>query len=131
MGISSDGLLIFGFPVGDEGEVPEWLAVYDDFDDFLATTMSISESLSYTDRQRIIDTCPADVFVYCSGDYPMHILGIRGAGFRVRRGYTTEVQPSLLTVPQEKIDAFKAWCEQAGIEWQEPKWLLCSYLDGV
>jgi len=124
MGFSSDGMLCFGFQVGGEDEKPEWLEGFEDFDDFICS--DVPANAGWKERKVVRDACPADLFVFCSYDYPMYILGVRGAEHCASRGYIVEVGPKELTVEPAKIEALKAWCEANKIEWQEPKWLLCS-----
>ena len=126
MGVSSDGMLYFGFPVGEEEEAPDWMEGFEDFDEFLCAKAGLPEDAPWEQSKPIIEGCPADLHLYCSYDYPMYILGVRGAEHRAHRGYVVELDATKLAVPQEKIDALKAWCAGNGIEWQEPKWLLCS-----
>jgi hypothetical protein len=123
MGISSDGMLYFGFPVGGEDEVPEWMV---DFDDFLCAKAGLPINAKYEQRKPVIETCPADLYRFCAWEYPMYVLGVRGAEHRAARGYIVEIGTSELAVDQAKIDAFKTWCIANEIEWKEPKWLLCS-----
>jgi len=131
MGVSSDGILYFGFQVGDEDEPPEWFGEFDedegfDFDDFICRKAGLPEDAPYDIRKHVIEACPVELYRFCSWEYPMYILGVRDAEHRARRGYIVEIDASELAVDQAKIDAFKAWCEANDIEWQEPKWLLCS-----
>lgn len=126
MGVSSDGILYFGFQVGGEDEKPEWFGEYEDFDDWLIGQSDVSEDAPYEIRKKIIEACPAEMQLFCSYDYPMYVLGIRGAEHRAYRGDIVEIGPAELSVDQIKVDAFKGWCIANGIEWQEPKWLLCS-----
>lgn len=129
MGVSSDGMLYFGFQVGGEDEAPEWLENTEDrdFDTFLIERAGMSYGgTPYDERKKVIDSCPADLGLFCSYDYPMYVLMVRGAKHRVSRGHLKEIGAAELAVDQAKIDAFKEWCETNGIEWQEPKWLLCS-----
>ncbi len=126
MGVSSDGILYFGFQVGGEEELPEWMGEHEDFDDFLAEKAGLAPDAPYEERRKIEKACPAELQLFCSYDYPMYVLGIRDAEHRVNRGYLKEIGAKELTVDADKIAAFKAWCEANGVEYQEPKWLLCS-----
>lgn len=136
MGVSSDGLLVFGIDLGEELPEP-WQAYEDfDFDDYLAESaghpawrsgMTDEESGAYHDQKwKIIEAAPVTLEEYCSYDFPMYILSIPETTIRVNRGDVEEIKPIDLVVPREKIDAMKAWCEEHKIQWSEPKWLLCS-----
>ncbi|MGX1786872.1 hypothetical protein ACWIGM_09060 [Bosea sp. NPDC055332] len=126
MGVSSDGLLVYGIDLGDEK--PEFLGSHDDMDEFLDEQSGLptwgEDGHSFNAQSDYRDKCPADLTRYCSYDYPMHILAVRGTESRVSRGYVTEIET--LSVDPEKVEAFKAWCADHGIEDAEPKWLLCS-----
>jgi hypothetical protein len=126
MGISSDGVLYFGFQVGGDGERPEWMGEFEDFDDWLCNKAGLTEDAPWEERQPIIHGCPAELQMFCSYNYPMFVLGVRGAEHRAYRGDIVEIGTAQLAVEDEKTAAFKAWCETNGIEYQEPKWLLCS-----
>ena len=127
MGISSNGILVFGFPIGEENETPEFLeeAGVEDIDEFIDNELGLNDA-SVDECLAARKTYPVDVTSYCSYEYPMHILAVRGTEITVHRGYSKEITPEHLAVAPERISAFKAWCETHGIEYQEPKWLLCS-----
>lgn len=133
MGISSNAMLYFGFPVGDNDEPPTFLegrdnedGVTEDFDDLICERAGLAADADYATRKVAIEACPAEMQSYCSYEWPMFLLCVRGAEHLVHRGYTAEITPENMTVAPEKVAAFKAWCEANAIEWQEPKWLLCS-----
>jgi hypothetical protein len=140
MGVSTDGILAFGFDSGaEEGDLPEWLQTYadsledeDSFDpeEFIAAKMGLPEWQEdgpddfWKTRWAAVATCPIELVTYCSYDYQMYLVAIRGTEQRAKRGYRTEVDTTPPTA--ERIAEAKAWCEAAGIPWQEPKWLLVS-----
>lgn len=124
MGISSDGVLVFGFTIGEEGDYPEFLGDCGGMDEFIAGPWK--KGGDYGARQAIIDACPADLVAYCSYDYPMYVLAVRGTRLRAYRGDATEVTPDHFAVSPERVEAFKEWCAEHHITYQEPKWLLCS-----
>lgn len=126
MGIDSDGILYFGFTVGDEDEPPEFMDGFEDFDSFIEAKAGLTDDSPYEQRKAAREACPAELYQYCSWEYPMYILGVRGAEYCACRGDAIEIGAKELWVDQDKIDAFRAWCQDNGIEWQEPKWLLCS-----
>lgn len=129
MGVPSDGVLYFGFQVGGEDEVPEWLEDVEDheFDTFLCQKAGLTyETSTWEERKKIIDACPADLGQFCSYEYPMYVLFIREEEYRAYRGDIVELDLQEMQVEQKYIDEFKAWCLANDIKWQEPKWLLCS-----
>lgn len=122
MGVSTDGILVFGIDLGEE--LPEFLEEFEDtWWDF---TDSISGETDYKKRSAFRDKFPVDLVRYCSYEYPMYILAVNGTETTVSRGYVEEIDPQQLTVEAEKIAALKNFCEEYGIEYSEPKWLLCS-----
>lgn len=129
MGVSSDGMLYFGFLVAEEDvELPKWMEGYDYFDYFVLEKAGVSKEAPYEERSRVIEACPAELQTFCSYDYPMYVLAVRGVSKIVSRGKSLEITADDLQVPQQKIDEFKKWCEASGIKYEEPKWLLCSML---
>ena len=129
MGIDSDGKLMFGFKVGDHDNPPAFLQLDDDGDleDFDAFVLKDTPlGLSWTDRMAKIEACPAE-FVRCSTwDYPIYVLAVRGATLTACIGRAVAVAPEFLAVSPDRIAAFRAWCEECGIAWQEPGWLLAT-----
>ena len=130
MGVSTDAILTFGFPIGDEdGGTPEFLEEFDgDFDEFLNSISGLPKygepGHSFEAQFAYRDKCPAAMTMHCSYDYPMYILSVRGTETRAYRGTPKEIIN--LYVDESDIAAFKAWCEANNIEYQEPKWLLVS-----
>lgn len=135
MGISSDGILIFGIDL--EEELPEsWTELMGEdggfeFDEYIATKGGMPYVSGMSDeyrkgRDKLIDACPVDLTWHCSYDYPMFILNIRGYTYRAWRGSPRVINESELIVPKDKIEAAKVWCGNNDVEWKEPEWLLCS-----
>jgi hypothetical protein len=135
MGVSTDGILVFGFLLEEEGELDHLLGLDgDEFDDFVAKEAGSPEykddmtdeerSAWYNGLNAAVDACPVEPITHCSYDYPLHIISIRGTENRAARGYPVEVE--LNDPSPEKIAAAKEWCEKYGIPWQEPKWYLAS-----
>ena len=128
MGISSDGILVFGIELGLEDEPPAFL--YDesgteyDFEDMIDAELGIAD-LPYGERSEARKAYPVDLVWHCSYDYPMYILAVPGTEVKAWRGHAHEFTNGIPEVPQEKIDALKAWAKERGIE-GEPCWILCS-----
>lgn len=130
MGISSDGIVAFGFPLGDEDfEFPERMTAYldkddedeeFDFDDFICAEAGVSDA-PYEVRKAHIEACPVELVKYCSYDYPMCFLAIRGTEKRACRGYCEEFMPE-----SHNWAEMKEFCDKYGIEWREPGWHVMS-----
>lgn len=143
MGVSTDAILAFGFDLGDEddGTLAERFSAEEDgddfdFDDWIAKQagaiypaghagIDSPEYVSYSEkRNAALAACPVEVITHCSYDYPMHFLALRGTEARAWRGHPRSVQTE---PPQpERISAMRAFCEEHGIEWQEPQWHIFS-----
>lgn len=71
---------------------------------------------------------PVELDNYCSGDFPMYILSVKGVGTSARRGYPTAFNPSELVVTDEQVNELLGFCQAHGIELDgEPAWYLSSY----
>lgn len=130
MGQSTNGTLVFGIDFGEE--LPEFLEEYsEDGDDWWEFTDAISgvekdDPEGWDKRSKFRESHVADLVLYCSGEYPMYILAVNGTETTVRRGDVEEIDPAKMTVSPEVIQKFKDFCGEYGVEWEEPRWLLCS-----
>ena len=127
MGVSSNGILVYG--INFDEEPPEFIEAFDnDFDDYLNSLSGLPEygqpGHDFAAQRAFRETVPADMTMYCSYEYPMYILAVRGTETVVHRGYVKDIES--LEVPADRVEAFKAWCIDRGIQNPEPKWLLCS-----
>lgn len=127
MGVSTDGILVFGIECGEDEETPEFMSGFDDFDEYLDSLSGLPQwgepGHNFAANAEFRKTVPADMVLHCSYDYPMYILAVRGTQVTARRGYPQEIES--LGVDPAKLAAFKVWAEERGIT-GEPKWLLCS-----
>jgi hypothetical protein len=145
MGVSTDAILAFGFDLGDEEdkslaarfgvEEPDDGESFD-FEDWLGeqagavypaghSGIDSPEYRAYSEkRNAAIDACPVEVVMHCSYDYPMHFLALRGTKQRAWRGSPKAVATE--GPAPEQIAAMRQFCEQHGIEWQEPAWHIFS-----
>jgi hypothetical protein len=138
MGVSTDAQICFGFEIGDEGDelkdlFPDLFGEDiddEEFDDVIARLAGLEpwskdRAEDYYERKRkLIEQCPVQLVMHCSHDVPMWILAVRGTFRNSNRGYALEID--LPTIPDEKVDAFRVWCEQYNVEYQEPLWLMTS-----
>lgn len=137
MGISSDGQLSFGVPVGEEDEPPAFMEGFEDFEDFVLAEkgypewhqgMTDDESSNYWDgKRKILEAYPVRLEMYCSYDYPMYLLipNVEQAHMTVRRGYLTSFH-ALPQISSSAIQAMKAWCDSHGVDCGDPQWHLSS-----
>ena len=123
MGVSNDGIVVFGFDLG--GTMPEFLEEFGDMDSYLTETMSIG-NIGYPERLKLLNTCPADIVWHNSYDYPCYIMAVRGTEISASRGCPETVYPDRLVVSAERIEAFRIWCEENSVPYTEPAWLLCT-----
>ena len=128
MGVSSDGILVFGIELGIEDETPGFLydesGVEYEFEEMVDFELGVSDK-PYAEREEARKMYPVDLQIHCSYDYPMYILAVPNAKISAWRGYPQELKEGLPEVPQEKVDALKAWAAERGIE-GEPCWILTS-----
>ncbi len=131
MGISSDGMLVFGIEWEDDDTMPEFMGEFDDFDEYLDSLNDLPDygepGHSFSDQQEARDKIPVDMVRHCSYDYPMFIFAVRGYEFSASRGYPMEITADKLKVDPEKLKAFKLWLAERGIQ-GEPSWFLCSIM---
>lgn len=126
MGISSDGILAFGFTLNDDEEgKPEFLGDYDDLAEFLGAQAGIPDD-DYEKMWEHEKPCPAELVSYCSHEYTMYLLAVRGTQMLANRGEAVDIPASHLAVSSERISAFREWCASNGVLFKEPQWLLCS-----
>jgi len=139
MGVSSDGILVFGIPLDFEDTMEEdlpFMSGFDDFGDMVAHEaglpewrggMSDDESRKHWEAKRSAESaCPVNLVLHCSYEYPMWIIAVRGTEVSASRGMPELIDPELLNVSVDRIEAAKAWCESHDIQWREPRWILCS-----
>ncbi len=137
MGISSNGQLSFGIPIGEEEEPLEFMGDFEDFEDFVEHElglpewregMSDEESSEHWKRKRdALATYPVTLESYCSYDYPMYLLlpNVDEASMMVRRGYLASFD-ELPKIDGDAVDAMQEWCKTHDIEWIDPRWHLSS-----
>jgi len=147
MGVSTDGLLFYGFEVGGaESDVDHlnYLRLYDNYkqertqeeiDETWKTLDNDYGDSDLGDGDNGLDFLqkqgryPGIKLVNsCSGDYPVLYLTHEKTYTRASRGYPKEIDvPSLQSKASSVIEELKQFCLDMHIPWQEPKWLLGSY----
>ena len=151
MGVTTNGILCYGFPLGDEDDVaPSWLIDGDpedenseamDFEDFLAKLHELphppgkwsddeatkARLREYWDKKsKLVEEVGIELVEHCSEEYTMYVLAVTESVTTATRGSTIELGQAI-TTKQEWSEKLRAFCEKAGIEFKEPQFLLCSY----
>lgn len=135
MGTSTDAILCYG--IDFEEDLPKVLQDFrdenDDFDlgNFLAKDIGLEyteeNGVEYFAKVRELEkSCPVELVWHCSYNCPMFIMAIKGTEIKAFRGYPEKIDLEFMNISDERINKAKEWFEKYNIEWQEPKWLLCS-----
>lgn len=146
MGVSTDAILVYGIDLCDEeGETPLFMQNDDgdeiEFDDVLLNDAgyapwgwdaddAVCEPYEvYSARRKDAqEQAGVELVTHCSGDYPMYILAVSGAGMSASRGIPLAVDVPILNMNQlEGREKLRVFCKCHDIPWVEPKWMLCSY----
>jgi len=110
MGVSNTAVLAYGIDLGEE--LPGFLLDAE------------GEQIDWYDFEEGKEL-EVELIAYCSYDYPMYILAAKGTEINAHRGSVKKLIPEKLifdrSVNDEKIRAF---CEEYGIEYKQPEWLL-------
>jgi hypothetical protein len=140
MGQSTDGIVAFGFNLGEE--LPgAWVDEEGDSGGFDFEEFVLAQAgVKYPDgefkrndprwdtyrkaREEALAACPAKLVTHCSCDYPMFFLAVNVTETSASRGSAEEFDPK--TPSADQIKALKTFCKQHGIEWQTPKWHVFS-----
>ncbi len=152
MGTSTDGILCYGFEVRDddgyvvESGYPEWLEATDgSFDGFLANLVGLESPKDFNKekfdsdpvyaktwadywakKRGLAEEFGVELVEHCSGEYTMYILAAAGSCSTASRGSALSFGQNINAKPEWREKLF-AFCEKAGIKFEEPQFLLCSY----
>jgi len=151
MGVSTDGVLFYGFEVGgSEADVDhlnylrlhdpenertaeeiEEIASGEDFNEYMNEEYGNAGGALYFLADSSTPTEPEwkglDLINVCSHDCDQLCLTHNDVKFRARRGCPIEINPADLVCPDHVMEKMRAFCERFRIPWQEPKWLLGGY----
>jgi hypothetical protein len=147
MGISSDGIVNFGWPLGEvdsyDNEVfpQEWFdedeSIRDVFDEKVLELCGVVrpdhkdyDKQEWTDyfaaKREAEETFPLQMDSYCSYDYPMYFLAVRGVQHRAYRGDAVELK--FPAISYGRILATLEAAKKLGITLPDvdPKWYVYS-----
>lgn len=152
MGTSTNGLIFYGvaleedyeFPwSGDrEGDIEEWwiydvlgykpsFEIYDASGEYIDGVKPDNDIISnyHGEKREFLKSNPLPIEIqnYCSGDYPMYAIAVKGTVIEACRGYPVTINPSDLVVTQEQRDTLVGFCARHNIIIEEPVWMLASY----
>lgn len=116
MGVSTDGILVFGIPLEEGIEFPEVEGYGDDFGEYVY------------DARREDPNFPVDLVTHCHHEYPMYILAVSGTETTASRGYPQKID-GLPEVSAAQIDRLRAFADAHDLGDYcegEPGWYLCS-----
>lgn len=136
MGVSTDGILFYGISIDPEDvdipwkddEEPE--IFYAKKKGILKPEIEFSEATKeeYREYWKKKDTINKDseckVITHCSYDYPMYGICISESYTCASRGYPKEIKS--LEIGNNWDNLLKDYCEVMEIEYEQPKWILCS-----
>lgn len=149
MGISSDGILVYGYDLGDDFDTPPWYSDEDEDEGFAETAVAYLleksglftetdwEAEGYYKRKFEAENKVGVTIIYhCGYDYPMYILAPKDdhSEFRAYRGYPKYLEADHLNIPEEVRAEWDAKLEWALKELQmtpinkSPQWILTSIL---
>ncbi len=129
MGVSTNGILYFGFDFKEEGDEPDLepaeLDKYSkpDVDCHWAEEFYEAEEEFIKRGGAKEDRCSVSGHGHC--DYLTLYVSVKGKC--ARRGYPEKLSKDFFDVSQEEIEKLKRFCKVLGIKWQEPSWHLASY----
>ena len=136
MGVSTDAILCFGFPVGDDENRPKFLKEYEEFHDLIRADAGIGEWNeampeaaydAYWRRCRDAEkACPVDLVLHCTYEFSMYILIVRGCEITAERGRPVDIDIAKLTPSADQIAEMKLWCAAHDVEFSQPRLILCS-----
>lgn len=150
MGISSDGIIAFGYAVGEDfefpwedGDIDEWWKKVNGFKDLYepysidgyaegwsSDDSRFSEYFAHRHKWEDAYPMPFELVNYCSCDYPIYALIVNGSKIRCNRGYPVKFDPNTLGASLKEYNKFLKFLRDFNIEVMgEPEWMLMSYMD--
>lgn len=114
MGVSSDGILFYGFPIEEGSEIHDRIMSYEDDES--------EDMLGYL-YQNGETECGVGIGSHCSDSYPMFYLYAQKQ--IAARGYPIDVD---VKIDGEWNKSIREFCKKYKIPWEKPRWCLASYL---
>ena len=136
MGIEAQAFLVYGVDLGDN--VPDKFNPnknsYIDFEDVICEAAGLTEppysSPEYREysakRKALLEKCPVDLCTYGDDDDRQYALFVRGKNISAHNLEPTRVNLTSLTISEEHLAAAAAFCQEYGVRWANPSWLLIT-----
>jgi len=118
MGVSTDAILIYGIDFGGEDE-----AEYPLFQENEDGELNVETAIPWQTNDHLL------IHVrHCSGEYPMHIIGLRSTYYDAGRGNPIRFDqlPGMGWISKVHYETLKLFCQEHDLPYSEPKWILCS-----
>lgn len=78
----------------------------------------------YTERKSLLKNVPIEIVTHCSWDYPMYIVAVEGSVTKAYRGGPQKIEDWV--VPHGKVQTASDFCDEHGIPFEDPTWILAS-----
>lgn len=163
MGVSTYGILCYGFRLKDEEGNEEGISIpwlrrgrqetdedednMLDFEEFVIQLSGLhppdiefSQSRYETDpayqqswasywdeKRKLLAEIGVTLVSHCSSEEQMYILAATASVKKASRGNPIELGQTLTALPEWR-ETIRIFCERAGIHFEEPKFILCSYV---
>jgi len=136
MGIEAQAFLAYGIDLG--ARVPAKFNPsrhgFVEFDEVICAAAGLVEpsysSPEYSEysakRKTLLEQCPVELCTYGGDDDPQYALLVRGFDVSADDSAPTRVNLSALTIPEERLAAAAAFCQEYGVQWVNPGWLLIT-----
>lgn len=122
MGVSTNAILFFGFTFSGEDEILG--EATEEQKEALQAKLNEEDDYFY-------DICKNNpnvgVDYHCHSEFPMHYVYHKAFHLVAHRGYEEVVDLGRMTGMVAMQAQLKAFCEEHGIPWQQPRWTLASY----
>ena len=137
MGVSTNGILFYGFSLDEEDESCWHTEDEDDWEDVYASTQGvIRPTADYEDNKEVYSTYWRDVWAkakeakceigyHCSGEFPIPYVALSVSHKVAGRGDAVRIEN--LEIQEDWRETLLTFCEVMKIPWQEPAWYLVSY----
>lgn len=137
MGVQSEAFLVYGIDIGNK--IPRKFKPNEDdgavdFSKFICTQAGLDEpayntpeySEFYEKRKALLESYPVDMCLYGRDFDSCYVVFVRGHAIAAHNVSTARVDPSALTIPEEKLAALKAFCKAHRIACAKPSWFLVT-----